>query len=123
MPPTKSKRFWKSSKKSFQRKFKMLNAEQGKKLIDVAREVVWAKIKDKSYIVSSAEKAAFSDPRFPPVDEEEFSSISFEISVLSRPKMIMVRNPEEYLKLVHIGRDGLIVKGVWEYGILLPQVA
>lgn len=73
-------------------------------------------------LLSSAEKAAFSDPRFPPLDINEYNSISIEISVLTRPRLVMVRNPEDYFKEIQIGVDGLIVKGIWEYGILLPQV-
>ena len=74
-------------------------------------------------VVAAAEKAAFNDPRYPPLEKEEFNAVTIEISVLTKPKLIMVRNPEEYLKEITIGVDGIIVKGVWEYGILFPNEA
>lgn len=74
-------------------------------------------------LMSAAEKAAFADPRFPPLDKDELKYISIEVSVLTRPRLIMVRNPEDYLKEIKVGKDGLIVKGVLESGLLLPQVA
>ena len=74
-------------------------------------------------VKEAATKAAFNDPRFPPLDTPEFNMISIEVSVLTPPKIILVRNPEEYLREVVVGRDGIIIKGVWEYGLLLPQVA
>lgn len=73
--------------------------------------------------VYAAQSAAFSDPRFPPLTEEEFEKISVEISVLTKPELIMARNAEEYLKEIKIGRDGLIIRAGLYSGLLLPQVA
>ena len=74
-------------------------------------------------IVKAARSAAFSDPRFPRVDKEEFHDISIEVSVLTPPKLIEVRNPEDLAKKIEIGKDGLIVIGTFNSGLLLPQVA
>ena len=74
-------------------------------------------------IIKAARSAAFSDPRFMPLIEKEFNSVSVEVSVLTPPKIIEVRNPEDYTKMIKIGRDGLIVKGTFNSGLLLPQVA
>jgi uncharacterized protein (TIGR00296 family) len=74
-------------------------------------------------IVSAAEHAAFQDPRFPAVEKEETEQICVEVSVLTRPKRIDVRNPEDYLKNIQIGKDGLIVRSTFTSGLLLPQVA
>ena len=64
-----------------------------------------------------ARKAAFEDPRFPPLRAEELPECEIEISVLSEPRVIA--NPEEIV----IGRDGLILEGHGRRGLLLPQVA
>jgi hypothetical protein len=66
--------------------------------------------------------AAFQDPRFPPLTEEEFDNIVFEISVLTEPELIVVKNPKEYLKKIKIGKDGLIAEYGFYKGLLLPQV-
>jgi uncharacterized protein (TIGR00296 family) len=66
-------------------------------------------------------QAAFNDPRFPPLTQEELDSVTFEVSVLSEmEKAPADRNARR--EFVKIGRDGLyIVYGVFS-GLLLPQV-
>ena len=64
-----------------------------------------------------AVSAAFRDPRFPPVRKEEFSQLSFEISVLSPPRKIA--SPDE----IRVGMHGLYMKHGNRAGLLLPQVA
>lgn len=66
--------------------------------------------------------AAFNDPRFPPLREEEFSRLNVEISVLTKPILLTVNKPEEYLDKIKIGRDGLIMEYSGYSGLLLPQV-
>lgn len=73
-------------------------------------------------IIESAISAATKDPRFPPLREEELSQVIFEVSVLTPPKLLEVKNPREYPKLIKIGRDGLIVEMGPYSGLLLPQV-
>jgi len=74
-------------------------------------------------IVSAAENAAFKDPRFPALKKNELEHVTIEVSVLTKPKRIDVRNPEDYVKHIQIGRDGLIARGTFSSGLLLPQVA
>ena len=74
-------------------------------------------------IIRAALSAAFSDPRFPQLEQEEFGNLTIEISLLTRPTVMEVRNPEDYIKLIKIGRDGLMVRGTFQSGLLLPQVA
>ena len=74
-------------------------------------------------VTKAAVSAAFSDPRFIPLDKDELSHVKFEVSVLTPPRLIEVRNPEDYLSKIKIGRDGLVVKGTFHSGLLLPQVA
>jgi len=73
-------------------------------------------------IIESARSAAFSDPRFSPLKESEMADIKIEISVLTVPELIKVKKPEEYLKKINIGKDGLIIRSSFGSGLLLPQV-
>jgi AmmeMemoRadiSam system protein A len=61
--------------------------------------------------------AAFDDPRFPPLEEDEFDAIEIEISVLSPLKTIS--DPGH----IEIGRHGIIIEQGLMRGLLLPQVA
>ncbi|HXG05921.1 MAG TPA: TIGR00296 family protein [Nitrososphaera sp.] len=72
-------------------------------------------------VVEAAIAAATEDPRFPPVDIQELDNIIFEVSVLTPPQEIKVE-PDEYRKVIKIGRDGLILRWRYGSGLLLPQV-
>ena len=73
-------------------------------------------------VIEAAQAAAFKDPRFPPLNQQELDEIKFEISVLTEPKLIKVKESEEYLKQIKINEDGLILECEGFEGILLPQV-
>lgn len=68
-------------------------------------------------IVEVAEKAAFEDPRFPPLTSEEFKSVEIEISVLSPLKKVHDFNE------IQVGVHGLVIDAGYARGLLLPQVA
>lgn len=74
-------------------------------------------------VINAARSAAFSDPRFMPLEKEEINSIDIEISVLSKPERIKVKKAEDYIKEIKVGRDGLIARSSYGSGLLLPQVA
>lgn len=73
-------------------------------------------------IINAARAAAFEDSRFNPVTKDELKEIKIEISVLTVPELIEVKKPEECLKKIKIGEDGLIIRGIFRSGLLLPQV-
>lgn len=73
-------------------------------------------------VVDAARSAAFNDPRFPSLEKHEFNKIKIEISVLTVPEEIKVKDSSEYLKKIKIGEDGLIIRSKWGSGLLLPQV-
>lgn len=75
----------------------------------------------KEAIVEGA-KSATRDPRFPPLDESELSNIIIEVTILTKPELIEVGQPQDYLSNIEIGRDGLIVEQGFFKGLLLPQV-
>ena len=61
--------------------------------------------------------AAFQDPRFPTLKENELSDLDIEISVLTPMKQI------SDIKQIELGKHGLMmIKGPYS-GLLLPQVA
>jgi len=66
--------------------------------------------------------AAFQDTRFPPLSDEELNNVIFEVSILTEPKLIEVKDPKAYLKKIEIGNDGLIMECNLHKGLLLPQV-
>ena len=73
-------------------------------------------------IIHAAKAAAFEDPRFGPLQKEEFHELKFEMSVLTVPEQIESDNPDDYLNKIKIGEDGLIIRGPEGSGLLLPQV-
>lgn len=74
-------------------------------------------------IVRAAKAAAFSDPRFKPVEKQDMDKIIIEVSVLTKPELIKVNKWEDYLKEIKIGEDGLVAESKGFRGLLLPQVA
>lgn len=72
--------------------------------------------------ITEGATSATHDPRFPPLKVEELDDIIIEVTVLSVPKLIKIKNPEDYLKNIIIGHDGLIVEQGFYKGLLLPQV-
>ena len=53
----------------------------------------------------------------------ELGDLEYEITVLTKPVLIEVSEPMEYLDNIIIGDDGLIVEKGFYRGLLLPQVA
>jgi len=64
-----------------------------------------------------AEAAAFRDPRFRPVTEDELPFVELEISVLT--PLTQIKDTEQ----VQVGVHGLMVRKGFQSGLLLPQVA
>ena len=74
-------------------------------------------------VMGVAISAAFNDPRFNQVSQEEFGQLDFEVTVLTKPEIIEVAHPKQYFDEIEIGRDGLIIQKGYSRGLLLPQVA
>jgi uncharacterized protein (TIGR00296 family) len=72
--------------------------------------------------ILQAAQSATQDPRFPPLDKDELNHIIIEVTILTKPTLINVTKPQDYLKEIEIGRDGLIVEQGFFKGLLLPQV-
>lgn len=76
-------------------------------------------------VIRAAVAAAFEDPRFPPLQDDELDMITVEVSILTPPERIddKVDSRLELPKLVEVGKHGLIVRKGPYSGLLLPQVA
>jgi AmmeMemoRadiSam system protein A len=68
-------------------------------------------------VAEMAIAAAFHDPRFPPVQQEEWPDIAVEISILS--PLQEIKDVQE----IEVGRHGLYIVQGARSGLLLPQVA
>ena len=73
-------------------------------------------------VIDSAINASTQDPRFEPMDLSELDKVVFEVSVLTPPEPVEVKNPKEYVSKIKVGEDGLIVEKGYCKGLLLPQV-
>jgi len=73
-------------------------------------------------VMKSALLAAFEDPRFPPLEIDELNKVTFEVSILTEPKLLNV-DKKEVVNYIKVGRDGLIIEHGLNSGLLLPQVA
>ncbi len=62
-------------------------------------------------------QAAFNDPRFNPLTEQELSQVEIEISVLTPYKQVDSADD------IVLGRDGVIIRKGDKQGVFLPQVA
>ncbi|MDP2944325.1 MAG: AmmeMemoRadiSam system protein B [bacterium] len=77
----------------------------------IAINPLWQVVRD------MAMAAAAEDNRFYPVAADELARLDYEISVLSRPRLI------SDWRQIRLGRDGVIVRKGLKSGVFLPQVA
>ena len=73
--------------------------------------------------IDSAIDAIIHDYRFPNVTLSELDKITVEITILTVPEKITVKDPKDYFNIIEIGRHGLIAeRSSIQRGLLLPQV-
>jgi AmmeMemoRadiSam system protein A len=70
----------------------------------------------------NAVRAAFADPRFPPVSAAEEADLDIKISVLTPPEPVEVRSLAELREAVRPGVDGLLIEAGRHRGTFLPSV-
>ena len=73
-------------------------------------------------VMDNAISAAFRDPRFPPLSEEELKDLEVEVSILSPPQKVHFNSPEELLEKLKPGVHGVILKRGPYSATFLPQV-
>lgn len=73
-------------------------------------------------VAENAFAAAFSDPRFDPLDESELNLIKVEVSLLDTPQMMSFKDEEDLLGKLCPGADGIILSYGAHRATFLPQV-
>jgi len=73
-------------------------------------------------VVENALAAAFGDPRFVPLQKEEFQKVKISISVLSKPEYFPVKGPKDLLEKLVPGKHGLILEKEMNRATFLPCV-
>lgn len=73
-------------------------------------------------IIENAAMAGFGDSRFEPLSKEELGKIEIEVSILSVPQLVGFTSPEDLLRKIHPGIDGVIIKRDRKGATYLPQV-
>ena len=68
-----------------------------------------------------AAREACEDPRFPPLSESELGEIRIEVSVLSHPEKLEIKNREELPEKLEKNKGYIIKKG-YRSALFLPQV-
>lgn len=73
-------------------------------------------------IKSNALSAGFRDSRFSPLNFNELSDLTLEVSLLSEPKILEYEDFDDLCQKVEPNIDGLILKHHGYSGVFLPQV-
>ena len=66
--------------------------------------------------------AAFQDPRFPGLTIDEYPDLIIEVSRLTKPERLEYSNPDDLLKKLRPGTDGVILRQNFRKATFLPQV-
>jgi len=73
-------------------------------------------------VINNSLSAAFSDPRFPQLAQEELGKIKIEISILTIPKRIIYNDCNDLLKKIKPEIHGIILQSGFFQATFLPDV-
>ncbi len=73
-------------------------------------------------IISNSYNAAFSDPRFKPLEQEEFEHIKIAVSLLSTPTKMDFKNEDDFMSQIVQAVDGIIIRDGNHQAVYLPSV-
>ena len=73
-------------------------------------------------VAESAWRAAYRDPRFPPLGADERDDLEVHVSVLSPLERIHPRSEAELLRMLRPGVDGLVIEHEGAHATFLPEV-
>jgi AmmeMemoRadiSam system protein B/AmmeMemoRadiSam system protein A len=73
-------------------------------------------------IVMNAHKAAFADPRFSPLSQEEFDRVAIDVSLLGPHVAFPVESEDALVAGLRPGRDGLVLSDEGKRALFLPAV-
>lgn len=80
-----------------------------------ARQELWKEVQE------NAVNAAFEDPRFPMLEENELRKIKIEVSILSEPKKLKFDDDKDLLKKLDKNKGIILKRGAYS-ATFLPQV-
>jgi len=73
-------------------------------------------------VAENAFAAAFRDPRFPPLTQQEYVGIELHISMLTPPELMSIRSEQDLLAQLRPNIDGLILEDGRHRATFLPSV-
>ena len=73
-------------------------------------------------VISNAQSAAFSDPRFMALKRQELSALEVEVSLLSKPVLVTYDNIADLKSQIRAGEDGVVLEYARHRATYLPQV-
>ena len=73
-------------------------------------------------IISNAESAAFRDPRFSPLSQNELDALKIEVSLLTHPELISYKDNDDLVRIIRPNIDGIIMRVGNHQATFLPQV-
>jgi AmmeMemoRadiSam system protein A len=73
-------------------------------------------------VQSNARAAAFKDPRFAPLSQDELPTTRIEVSILSPAEPMRFSSEADALAQLRPGIDGVILEHGWHRATFLPQV-
>ncbi len=73
-------------------------------------------------IAHNAYAAAFSDPRFPALEQQEYKQLKYHISILSDTTPMQFDSEQALLAQIRPGIDGLVLQDNNRQGTFLPSV-
>jgi AmmeMemoRadiSam system protein A len=71
---------------------------------------------------ANAINAAFRDPRFRPLSQEEWAKVKVEVSILTDPQPLAYSDGDDLLRKLRPDIDGVIIKKGYKQSTFLPQV-
>lgn len=73
-------------------------------------------------VAHNAFQAAFRDPRFAPLEQQEYMAITIHLSILGTPETMNVSSEAELIRQLRPGKDGLILRDGSYAATFLPSV-
>lgn len=71
-------------------------------------------------VIDNAQRAAFSDPRFPSVGADELFRLTLSVSVLTQPEPMDFTDEADLLSQLRPGVDGLVIEDRGRHALFLP---
>ena len=72
--------------------------------------------------MTNAVQAGYADPRFPRLAEAELEGLEIDVSILSHPRSLAVKNEAQLVAAIEPDRDGLVLTAGRRRALFLPSV-